>query len=145
MNNVSFSPNLAGVNFKADVEKADNVKNTELLKEEAPQDSFEFEHKTKGTPLSKEDKQAILKKAKTTASGWSAFVAGFSTLYFGLRSDNTIAKKYDLDEKQDKDFIKQIKREQFKSTLPGAIIPDGGGVVAWIYNKVRDESKLDVK
>ena len=145
MNNVSFNPNLTAVNFKADVEKTNNVKNTELLKEEAPQDSFEFEHKTKGTPLSKEDKQEILKKAKTTAAGWSVFGEGFSTLYYGLRSNKTIAKKYNLDEKQDKAFIKQIKREQVISTLPGVIFPSGGGVINWLYNKVRDESKLDVK
>ncbi len=145
MSNISFNPNVANVNFKAEIDKTDNVNNTHLLEQDAPTDSFEFEHKTKGTPLSKEDKQEILKNAKTKAAGWSVFGEVFSTLYYGLRSDKTIAQKYNLDEKQDKAFIKQIKREQVISTLPGAIFPAGGGVISWIYNKVQDESKYDVK
>ena len=42
MNNVSFNPNVSSVNFKSDVEKTEN---TNLLKQEAPLDSFEKEHK----------------------------------------------------------------------------------------------------
>lgn len=95
--------------------------------------------------MSKEDKQEILQKAKTKAAGWSVFGEIFSTLYYGLRSDKTVAKKYDLDPEKDKDFVKQIKREQVISTLPGALLPGGGGVIAWLYNKTRDASKLDVK
>lgn len=142
MNNVSFNPGVNAVGFKSNVEK---VENTKLLKQDAPEDSFELEHKEGRAELSKEDKQAILKKAKTTAAGWSIFGEGISTIYYGLRSDKTVAKKYDLDEEKDKDFIKQIKREQMISTLPGVIFPSGGGVIAWIYNKNRDESDIKVK
>lgn len=142
MNSVSFNPNVKAVNFQA---KADKVENTNLLKQDAPEDSFEFEHKNNGAELSKEDKQEILQKAKAKAAGWSVFGEGFSTLYYGLRSDKTIAKKYDLDEKADKAFIKQIKREQMKSTLPGLLFPGMGGVISWLYNKNRDASNLEVK
>lgn len=88
MNNVSFNPGVNAVGFKSNVEK---VENTNLLKQEAPEDSFEFQHKNNGAELSKEDKQAILQKAKTKAAGWSVFGEGFSTLYYGLRSDKTVA------------------------------------------------------
>lgn len=142
MNNVSFNPNVNSVNFKSDVEKTEN---TNLLKQEAPLDSFEKEHKENKAPLSKEDKQEILLKAKTKAAGWSIFGEAFSTLYYGLRSDKTVAKKFDLDPEQDKKFIKQIKKEQVLSTLPGAIFPGGGGVIAYIYNKTRDASDMNIK
>lgn len=142
MNNVSFNPGVNAVGFKSNVEK---VENTNLLKQDAPNDSVELSNKESKAALSKEDKQEILLKAKTKAAGCSVFGEIFSTLYYGLRSDKTVAKKFDLDPEKDKDFVKQIKREQMISTLPGAIFPGGGGVIAWIYNKNRDASKLDVK
>lgn len=142
MNNVSFNPNVAGVSFKSNVEKTEN---TNLLKQEAPSDSVELSNKESKSALSKEDKQEILQKAKTKAAGWSVFGEIFSTLYYGLRSDKTVAKKFNLDPEKDKAFVKQIKREQVISTLPGAILPGGGGVIAWIYNKTRDASNFDVK
>ena len=142
MNNVSFNPNVAGVSFKSKVEKTEN---TNLLKQEAPSDSVELSNKESNSALSKEDKQAILAKAKTKAAGWSVFGEIFSTMYYGLRSDKTVAEKFNLDPEKDKAFVKQIKREQVISTLPGALFPGGGGVIAWIYNKNRDTSKLDVK
>lgn len=151
MNNVSFNPGMTSVNFQAKTDKVDKANDVSYLTIVDPSimkdlpDSFELQGKNNGAELSKEDKQEILQKAKTKAAGWSVFGEGFSTLYYGLRSDKTIAKKYDLDEKADKAFIKQIKREQVKSTLPGFIFPGGGGVISWIYNKNRDASELEVK
>ena len=142
MNNVSFNPNVAGVSFKSDVEK---VENTHLLKQDAPTDSVELSNKESKSALSKEDKQEILQKAKTKAAGWSVFGGVFSTLYYGLRSDKKVAEKHGLDPEADKAFVKQIKREQMISTLPGAIFEGVGGVISWLYNKNRDASKLEVK
>lgn len=142
MNNVSFNPGVNAVGFKSGVEK---VENTNLLKQDALNDTVELSSKENKSVLSKEDKQAILAKAKTKAAGWSVFGEVFSTLYYGLRSDKTVAKKYDLDPEKDKNFIKQIKREQIISTIPGALFPGVGGVIGYIYNKNSDASKLDVK
>ena len=44
-----------------------------------------------------------------------------------------------------KELVKQIKKEQVLSTLPGAIFPGGGGVIAYIYNKTRDASDMNIK
>ena len=41
-------------------------------------------------------KQEILQKARQTAAGWSVFGEAISTLYFGLRSNKAVAKKYNL-------------------------------------------------
>ncbi len=48
MDNVSFNPSVNAVNFQAKTEK---VENTNLLKQDAPEDSFEFEHKNNGAEL----------------------------------------------------------------------------------------------
>lgn len=115
------------------------------LKDETPaQDEVSF----KGTAneaneLSKEDKQAIMKKARKTAAGWSILGNGLSTLYFGLRSDKTIAKKYNLDTEKDKDFIKEIKRQQTIQTIPSLLF-NVGGIPAWIYNAIKNPNKLEV-
>lgn len=144
MNNVSFNPGVKSVGFTA---KADKVENTNYLKQDAAEDSFEFEHKNNGAALSKEDKQEILQKARSKAAGYSVFGGIFSTLYYGLRSDKKVAKKYDLDVEKDKKFIKQIKKEQTLWTLP-ASIPGMGilpGIVSYVYNKNLDPSDLEVK
>ncbi len=91
------------------------------------------------------DKQKeIIKAARSNASGWAVFGSIFSTLYYGLRSDDTIAEKYDLDPKTDRSLIKQIKREQMLWTLPSCI-PGLGiipAVAAWLYNKTMDENSI---
>lgn len=103
--------NVASPNFKG--EEKEEAKNTNLLKQEAPKDSF-----------TKEQKQEIIKEAKEKASGWTILFGIWDTLYYGLRSDKTVAKKFDLNynNEEDKKLVKKIKKEQVKSTLPAAAI-----------------------
>lgn len=124
--------------------RASEAQNTNLLKQDAPVDTAEFS--TQKKELSKEDKQELIRSARTTASGWSIFGGPLSLLYFGLRSDKTVADKYNLDQENDKKLIKQIKREQTLWTLPGCIhglglLPSLG---SYLYNKNMDASKIDV-
>ncbi len=103
--------------------------------------------------LSKEEKQEILHKATAKAAGWAVLFNVFDTLYYGLRKDETVAKRFDLDEEKDKDFIKQIKREQTKATIPAAIsiiIPSIGiqmlpRLLTYVYQKTKDPAKFNVK
>ncbi len=112
------------------------------LKDETPkQDEVSFKTGTK--ELSTEDKQAIMKKARKTAAGWSILGNLLSTMYFGLRSDKTVAKKYNLDVEKDKDFIKEIKRQQTIQTIPSLLF-NVGGIAAWIYNTAKNPDKLHV-
>lgn len=115
--------------------------NTNLLKGDAPTDTVNFKGKERTEAESKE----IVRKARTTAAGWSIFGGIFSTLYYGLRSDNTVAEKYDLDPKADKKLIKQIKKDQTLCTLPSAIfytiIP---GLVTYLYCNNMDADKIDL-
>lgn len=126
--------------------KADNTKAANLLSKDAPVDTAEFKHTTEGSELTKADKQEIIRSARTTAAGWGIFGGIFSTMYFGLRSDKTVAEKYDLDEKKDNKLIKQIKREQTLWTIASMVPGVGclGGVIAYIYNKNADASKINV-
>ena len=138
------------------VQKAQNTelqkieKEENLLKEQSPIDTVEFTN-TKNE-LSKEDKQELVKKGKTTAAGWSCLFGAFSALYYGLRSDKKVAEKYNLDADQDKKLIKTIKREQLKATLPAVIgscifgvgtLVTGG--ISWLVNKNSDASKINVE
>lgn len=72
----------------------------------------------------------------------SAFGGIFSTMYYALRSNETIAKKYNLDVEQDKDFIKEIKKDQTLWTLPAVA---GLGILPWIYSKCQDASDMTIK
>ena len=130
-----------GVNGVKQSFRAGEVQNTSLLKEDAPADSFET--KKERPELTKEAKQKIAKDARSNAAGWATFGGIFSTLYYALRSDETVAKKYDLDMEKDKAFIKDIKSAQVKWTIPGILGPELG-VFGWIYNKLRDPEKIDV-
>lgn len=144
----NYSP-VNYVNFRGKAEKAEAlVDNQEILamKAEMPEDSFEVQHKEGKRELTKADKQAIIQKARAKAAGWSIFGEGFSTLYYALRSDKTIAKKFDLDLKEDKKLIKQIKRDQTLATLP-AVVPglgSAGALVAYIYCKNQDPEDIKV-
>lgn len=94
----------------------------------------------------KEEKQEIVRSSLETATGWSIFFGIFSTLYFGLRSDKTVAEKYNLDEKADAKLIKQIKSNQTLWTL-ASMIPFIGvatGIGAWLYMKNKDASEINV-
>ena len=144
----NYSP-VNYVNFRGKAEKAEALAdNQEILamKAEMPEDSFEVQHKEGKRELTKADKQEIIQKARAKAAGWSIFGEGFSTLYYALRSDKTIAKKFDLDLKEDKKLIKQIKRDQTLATLP-AVVPglgSAGALVAYIYCKNQDPEDIKV-
>lgn len=144
----NYSP-VNYVNFRGKTEKAEALAdNQEILamKAEMPEDSFEVQHKEGKRELTKADKQAIIQKARAKAAGWSIFGEGFSTLYYALRSEKTIAKKFDLDLKEDKKLIKQIKRDQTLATLP-AVVPglgSAGALVAYIYCKNQDPEDIKV-
>lgn len=131
MNNISFSPSMNSVSFQK--KSAEKVENTNYLKQEAEGDCF-----------TKEDRQAIVKKAKTKAAGWSVFGGAWSTLYYGVRSDKKIADKFGLDAEQDKAFIRQIRNEQVTATLPGAFSRGFLGIFNWIHHKNKDASKYEV-
>ena len=137
------------VNFRGKAEKTEALAdNQEILamKAEMPEDSFEVQHKEGKRELTKADKQEIIQKARAKAAGWSIFGEGLSTLYYALRSDKTIAKKFDLDLKEDKKLIKQIKRDQTLATLP-AVVPglgSAGALVAYIYCKNQDPEDIKV-
>lgn len=144
----NYSP-VNYVNFRGKAEKTEALAdNQEILamKTEMPEDSFEVQHKEGKRELTKADKQAIIQKARAKAAGWSIFGEGLSTLYYALRSDKTIAKKFDLDLKEDKKLIKQIKRDQTLATLP-AVVPglgSAGALVAYIYCKNQDPEDIKV-
>lgn len=144
----NYSP-VNYVNFRGKAEKAEALAdNQEILamKAEMPEDSFEIQHKEGKRELTKADKQAIIQKARAKAAGWSIFGEGFSTLYYALRSDKTVAKKFDLDLNEDKKLIKQIKRDQTLATLP-AVVPglgSAGALVAYIYCKNQDPEDIKV-
>ena len=106
-------------------------------------DSFE---KTQKERFSKEEKQALIKKARTTASGWATFGTFFSTIYYLTNSKEKIAQKYNLDLYVDEKIINRKKREQVLWTLPG-VIPGAGSVVGgatWLYNKKSNPAKIEV-
>lgn len=133
-NNVS---NISKVSTNNVAFKADSEKPAEKG------DKVEFSKKA----LTTEDKQKILQKARQKAAGYAFWGSFWSVLYYGLRSDEKVARKYNLDPEKDKTFVKQIKREQFYSTLP-SVIPGMqvvGGAISYIYNKNVDPSELKIK
>ena len=114
------------------VNKTAAVQNTKLLQQDAPCDTVSF----KGKELSELEKKKLVLDARTSASGWACLGGFISTLYYGLRSDDKVAEKYNLDVEKDKDLIKTIKKQQFLWTLPAAI-PGAGNLLViapWIYN-----------
>ncbi len=136
MNNVGYTRGVQAYN-------SNNMSITGLnFKGGLKEDSFEFQHVNNKTPLTTKDKQEIKHQARNNATGWSAFGGVFSTLYYGLRSDETIAKKYNLDVEQDKDFIKEIRKDQTMWTLPAVA---GLGILPWIYSKCQDASDMTIK
>ena len=110
-------------------------KNTNFIAQDAPKDSVSFSGKSES--MSDEDKKELILKARTKAAGY-AFWGGFlSTLYYGLRSDEKVARKYNLDPVEDKKLVKKIKKEQFLWTIPAAV-PGLHWIVGageYLYNK----------
>ncbi len=103
-------------------------------------DSVEISQKKE---LSTEDKQKIIKKARTKAAGWAMVGSVFSVLYYGLRSDKKIARKFDLDPEKDKKLIKQIKKEQTMWALPG-MLPFLGSLAAYLIVNNLDSKNIEV-
>ena len=102
--------------------------------------------KTNTERFSKEEKQALIKKARTTASGWATIGTFISTIYYSTQSKEKIAQKYNLDIYKDEKLINRIKREQILWTLPG-VIPGAGILVSgatWLYNKTLNPEKIKV-
>ncbi len=133
--------NVNSMNFKG---VASN-KIGQAVKFENQKDSFELSFKGESSKTV-EQKQDLLQNARSQAAGWSILFGPFSTLYYGLRSENKVAKQFDLDPEQDKQFIKKIKRQQMVCTIP-SVIPGAGivpGLICWLYNKNLDSSKLEV-
>ena len=129
--------------------------NANLLSQKAPQDSVNF--KGRSAEMSDAEKQELILKARTKAAGYAFWGGIISALYYGLRSDEKVAQKYNLDPVEDKDLVKKIKKEQLMWTLPAAvtdILVFGGAMLggisllvgggAYLYNKCIAEPK-DVK
>jgi hypothetical protein len=134
--------------LKADQpQEPEQIKNPELLKQEIKDTvSFKGLEAGDGEGMSEADKKELVLKARTKASGYAFWFTSLSTLYYGLRSDKTVAKKYNLDPVEDKKLIKTIKRQQLLWTLP-ACIPGMNfisGAVAYLYNKNSDADKIDL-
>jgi hypothetical protein len=124
-------------------QEPEQIKNPELLKQEI-KDTVNF--KGRNDEMSEQDKKELVLKARTKASGYACWGTFLSSLYYGLRSDKTVAKKYNLDPVDDKKLIKTIKRQQLLWTLP-ASIPGMGilpGLAAYIYNKNSDADKIEL-
>lgn len=149
MDNLSINPmKVSQVNA---LNKTQEVQNVQV--KDYPNDSVEFTTKKEETSLTKEEKQEMVLKARTTAAGWSGLFGVFSTAWYALKPDNKIAEKYGLDENKDKDLVKTIRKQQVKATIPsiagyllfgvGALLTGGA---TWIYNKhFADASKIEVE
>ncbi|MDR1168000.1 MAG: hypothetical protein LBK53_03800 [Heliobacteriaceae bacterium] len=97
----------------------------------------------KGDAEDVKDKQEIMKSACKKAAGWAIFGSVFSTAYYALRSNKTIANKYNLDPEKDKKFISRIKEKQMLWTLPSLVTPLGA-IIAYFYCSGKDSETFDV-
>ena len=138
---VSFS-GVSNVNNTTQTDGVKNIGNSYHANQGLQADTVDFQ----SGKLSDTEKKELILKARTKAAGWSIFGGIFSTLYYGLRSDNTVAKKFNLDPDNDKALIKNIKREQVLWTVPSIIPGLGfiGGLAAYIYNKNCDADDIDL-
>lgn len=110
------------------------------LKNPTPkQDEVSFTAKQR----TKEEKQAILKQARTTAAGWSIIFGGLSTLYYATRTDEKVARKYNLDPEADKNLINNIRQQQTVQTLP-SLFYGAGGFLSFVYNTLKSPDTLKV-
>ena len=141
VNKVSFS-GVSNVNNTTQTEGVKNIGNGYHANQGLQADTVDFQSRK----LSDTEKKELILKARTKAAGWAFFGGSLSTLYYALRSDNTVAKKFNLDPDNDKALIKHIKREQMLWTLPSIIPGLGfiGGLAAYIYNKNCDANDIDL-
>lgn len=143
VNRTSFAGNTGNVRNVSNINSTNKTENNSKLLSQNAQDTLSF----KGKELSDEEKKELILKARTKACGYAFWGGLFSSLYYGLRSDEKVAKKYDLDVEKDKKLIKQIKKEQLIWTLP-SLIPGVGlvaGGAAYIYNKNCSADDIDLK
>jgi len=94
--------------------------------------------------LSTEDKQAMIKKARAKAAGMSILFGPWSALYYSLRSDEKVAKKFGLDAEADKDLITNIKHQQTKASLPALFCGGIGAIVSYICNKAKNPKNIEI-
>lgn len=93
--------------------------------------------------LSVEEKQKLIKRARTKAAGWAIFGSLGSTIYYATRSDKKVARKFNLDVEKDKDLIKRIKKEQTMWTLPG-LIPGAGPIIGYLISANLNSSNIEI-
>lgn len=94
--------------------------------------------------LSASEKKKIIKAARVKAAGWACIGGIFSTAYYAFRSDEKIARKFDLDVEKDKKLIKQIKKDQTVWTLPGAFLPFAGAIIAYIVANNKNSQNIEL-
>lgn len=111
--------------------------------ERSPENTDVFEPTKNDDGMSLEDKQLLVKKARKKASGWAILGGIFSTLYYGLRSDDKIADKFDLDPEKDKALIQKIKHDQTMWSLTG-LLPGLGPIIGWIVASAQNPNKINV-
>lgn len=144
---------IQGVSFCSSTPiKTDSVKNQQgVVTPPVKEVNDEFVKSQDNSPkeLTKEDKQKIIKSANANAAGWAILGGPISTLYYHLRSDKTIADKYNLDVEKDKEFIKEIRKSQVGWTLPSLLNGTGygalPGLAAWGYNTFRNSDNINVE
>lgn len=100
-----------------------------------------FELQSKKSELTTEEKQEKMKSARKSGSGWSILFGPFATAYFALRSNDTVAKKFNLDPVKDKDLVEQIKKEQTMWSLPGFV---GLGLPVFLVSNVLSSKDINV-
>lgn len=126
--------------------KTAGTTSTNLLNQCGPKDSVCFKGDEKDTGLTELEKKEIVRSARSNASGWAIVGGPISLLYYGMRSNLTVAKKYQLDPEEDKALIKEIKTQQMLWTIP-ACVPGLGiipGVVSWLYNQNMNPENIDL-
>lgn len=119
-------------NFCGDIENNPKSQVNNINLDKTP-DADLVELKKNDKRMSELEKKQIIYKAQTNAAGWSILGMGLSSLYFGLRSDNTIAEKYNLEPKKDVVLINEIRKQQVIATVPSIA---GLGVLGWLGFKV---------
>src|SRR5574344_1577603 len=127
---ISGVSNLTALNSCNRMSSMNKCNNFNFKGREDVPDSFESSSKHE---LPEYDKKDMIYHAQTKAAGYAAFGGLCSTLYYGLRSDEKIAKKYNLDPKADSGLVNKIRKEQTIATLPGVF---GLGVLGWLGYKV---------
>ncbi len=100
-----------------------------------------FELQSQKSELTTEDKQQKMKSARKSGSGWSILFGPFASAYFALRSNDTVAKKFNLDPVKDKDLVQQIKKAQTMWSLPGIF---GLGIPAFLVSNVLPSKDINV-